>query len=199
MHLLSLVLPALLLTISAPAADVPAFRVSGSPNAPVTLEVYTDFQCPHCREFYLVVLPQLRTEFIDTGKVRFIHRDFRISQFQFSKLAARYANAAGEVGKYDAVCDRLFETQPEWSHSGNVDAEVAKVLSPAEMEKVREKVKNDPRLEDQTLKDEEMARDVDHIAATPTVVIIVKGKREPVSGAVNFTLLKSYINEKLGK
>ena len=199
MRFLSLVLPALLLTVSGFAADPPAFRITGSPNAPVTLELYTDFQCPHCREFYLDVLPQITKEFIDTGKVRLIHRDFRLSQFQFSKTAAKYANAAGEIGKYDVVSKQLFETQPDWWQSGNVDGEVAKVLSPAEMEKVRAKVKDDAHLEDQSIKDEAMGHEVDHVNATPTVVVVYKGKRETFTGPVNFTLLKLYINEKLAQ
>jgi protein-disulfide isomerase len=199
MRFLSLVLPALLLAMSGLAADVPAFRVSGSPNAPITMEVYTDFQCPHCREFYMDVLPQLTKEFIDTGKVRLIHRDFRLSQFQYSKTAARYANAAGEIGKYDVVSKQLFETQPDWWQNGNVDGNVAKVLTPAEMEKVRAKVKDDAHLEDQTVKDEAMAREVDHLSATPTIVIVSKGKRETFTGPASFTLLKAYLNEKLAQ
>jgi protein-disulfide isomerase len=181
------------------AADPPAFRITGSPTAPVTLELYTDFQCPHCREFYLDVLPQVTKEFIDTGKVRLIHRDFRLSQFQYSKTAARYANAAGEIGKYDVVSKQLFETQLDWWQNGNVDAAVAKVLTPAEMEKVRAKVKDDTHLDDQTIKDEAMAHEVDQISATPTIVIVYKGKREKFTGPANFTLLKSYINEKLAQ
>jgi protein-disulfide isomerase len=199
MRFLSLVLPALLLAMSGPAAEVPAFRVTGSPTAPVTMEVYTDFQCPHCREFYLDVLPQIAKEFIETGKVRLIHRDFRLSQFQYSKTAARYANAAGEIGKYDVVSKQLFETQPDWWQTGNVDGAVAKVLTPAEIEKVRAKVKDDAHLDDQTVKDEAMAHEVDHLSATPTIVIVYKGKRETFTGPANFTLLKSYINEKLAQ
>src|ERR1039457_6012538 len=126
MRFLMLLAPAVLLAASATVPDVPTFKISGSPMAPVTLEVYTDFQCPHCREFYMTVLPSLTTEFINTGKVRLIHRDFRLPQFQFSKTAARYANAAGTIGKYDVVANQLFLTQPDWAVNGNVDATVAK-------------------------------------------------------------------------
>jgi protein-disulfide isomerase len=188
-----------LLVAAGETTDVKGFKTSGPPMAPLTIEVYTDYQCPHCREFYLTVLPQLTTEFINTGKVRLIHRDFRLPQFQYSKTATRYANAAGEIGKYDAVANQLFLTQPDWAQNGNVDGTVAKVLSPAEMEKVRAMVKDDTHLDDAVVRDEAMANNVDHISATPTVVIVYRGKREPISGGVSFGLLKSYINGKLSE
>lgn len=197
MRFLLLFAATLLLAAQATPAGVKNFKESGSPSAPITLKVYTDYQCPHCREFYLDVLPSLTKEFIATGKVRLIHRDFRLPQFQFSKTATRYANAAGQIGKYDVVARQLFETQPEWSQNGDVDGTVAKVLSPAEIDQVRTLVKTDSHLDDGPLRDEAMAINEDHLRATPTVVIVYKGKREQVSGGVTFPLLKAYLNNKL--
>jgi protein-disulfide isomerase len=197
MRFTSLFVSALVLAGLATAA--PNFKESGSPTAPLTIELYTDYQCPHCRAFYLEVLPELAKEYIKTGKVRLIHRDFRLSQMQYSKLATRYANAAGQIGRYDLVAKQLFETQPEWAQNGNIDAEIVKVLPPGEMQKVRDLVQNDPHLDDQTVKDEAMAINEDHLAATPTIVIVYKGKRESVSGGSTWPLLKSYIDGKLGK
>jgi protein-disulfide isomerase len=192
-------LAALLLTAQAIPSDAKNFKESGSPSAPITLEVYTDYQCPHCREFYLDVLPSLTKEFIATGKVRLIHRDFRLPQFQYSKTATRYANAAGQIGKYDVVARQLFETQPEWSQNGDVDGAVAKVLSPAEIDQVRTLIKSDSHLDDATLRDEAMAINQDHLRATPTVIIVYKGKREQVSGGLIYPLLKTYLNNKLAE
>jgi protein-disulfide isomerase len=180
----------------ASSAGTANFKESGSPNAPITVEVYTDYECPACRAFYLDTLPYLTKDFIATGKVRLIHRDFRLPQHQYSKLATRYANAAGDIGKFDAVTSQLFQTQPEWAQNGNLDAEVAKVLSPGEMDKIRALVKNDSHLDDQTVKDEALANNVDHLNQTPTIVIVAKGKRE-VIGPVPYTILKQYLNQKL--
>jgi protein-disulfide isomerase len=184
------------------AADqtlVPAFKESGTVMAPITVEVYTDYQCPHCRAFYLETLPLLNAEFVKTGKVRLIHRDFPLSQFQYSKTAMHYANAAGQVGKFDAVALQLFETQPEWAQNGNVDAAVAKVLTPAQMEKVRTLVKTDSHLDDSVERDVAMATGTDHLTSTPTVVIVYKGKRETITGGAPWPALKSYLNGKLGE
>src|SRR4051812_12613573 len=66
-----------LTTAPAQAADpsVPE-RILGNPKAPVTVEEFVSLTCPHCAEFYISVLPQLEKNYIDTGKVRFILRDF---------------------------------------------------------------------------------------------------------------------------
>jgi protein-disulfide isomerase len=110
-----------------------------------------------------------------------------------------YANAAGHVGKFDAVALQLFETQPEWAQNGNVDAAVAKVLTPAEMEKVRTLVKTDSHLDDSVVRDVAMANETDHVTSTPTIVIVYKGKRETISGGPSWPALKAYLNGKLGE
>jgi protein-disulfide isomerase len=197
------VLPVLALIVSAvsPALRaqnlVPAFKESGTVMAPVTVELYTDFQCPHCRAFYMSSLQSLITDFVKTGKVRLIHRDFPLSQFQFSRTAIHYANAAGQIGKYDAVSMQLFESQPEWAQNGNVDAAVAKVLSPSEREKVRSIIKNDKHLDDSVDKDVAMGNETDHIMSTPAIIVVVKGKRETINGAPAYASLKAYLESKL--
>src|SRR5665213_747207 len=100
MRLILILLPALLLAAdpsSAPnkmapkmapataaSAPVKNFHESGSPSAPLTLELYTDYECPACRDFYLNVLPSVINDFVKTGKLRLVHRDFPLPQHQFS-------------------------------------------------------------------------------------------------------------------
>jgi protein-disulfide isomerase len=195
-HLLFLLL---LVSMASAQAQTPAFKESGTVMAPITIELYTDYQCPHCRAFYLETLPLLTNDFVKTGKVRLIHRDFPLSQFPYSRTAMHYANAAGQVGKFDAVALQLFETQPEWGQNGNVDAAVAKVLTPAEMAKVRTLVKTDSHLDDSVERDVALATGTDHLQVTPTIVIVYKGKRETISGGGPYSTLKSYLNGKLGE
>jgi protein-disulfide isomerase len=205
-------LPALLLTAQTPAApkktsdhkalaaaSIPNnFKESGSPTAPVTVELYTDYECPACRNLYMNVLPFLNGDFVATGKVHLVHRDFPLQMHQFSRLAARYANAAGTIGKFDLVANQIFVTQPDWSQNGNVDAVVAKVLSPADMEKVRALVKSDTHLDDSVTKDVAMGNQ-DQLRETPTIVIVAKGKRDVISGGMPYSILKQYLNQKLAQ
>ena len=213
MRYLLLFVPALLLTAQTPAApkktaahkalaaaSIPRnFKESGSPSAPIGIEVYTDYECPACRSFYLDVLPSLNADFVATGKVRLLHRDFPLQMHQFSKLATRYANAAGMIGKYDIVANQIFVSQPDWAQNGNVDASVAKVLSPADMEKVRAMVKTDTHLDDSVTKDVAMGSNMDHLTQTPTIVIVAKGKRDVIGGIVSYPILKAFLNQKLAQ
>jgi protein-disulfide isomerase len=211
MRYLLLFVPLALLSAQTPAASKKAsdhkalaaasvqknFKESGSPTAPVSVEIYTDYECPACRQLYMETLPSLNAEFVATGKVHLLHRDYPLPQHQFSKLATRYANAAGAIGKYDVVANQIFVTQPDWSQNGNVDAAVAKVLSPADMEKVRTMVKTDSHLDDSVTQDVAMGNNVDHLNQTPTIVIIAKGKREVINGGAPYAILKQYLEQKL--
>jgi protein-disulfide isomerase len=211
MRYLLFLVPLALLTAQTPAASKKAsdhkalaaasvqknFKESGSPTAPVSVEIYTDYECPACRQLYMETLPSLNSEFVATGKVHLLHRDYPLPQHQFSKVATRYANAAGTIGKYDVVANQIFVTQPDWSQNGNVDAAVAKVLSPADMEKVRAMVKSDSHLDDSVTQDVAMGNNVDHLNQTPTIVIVAKGKREVINGGAPYAILKQYLEQKL--
>lgn len=210
MRYLLLFVPALLLTAQTPAAPKKAvehkalaaasipknFKESGSPTAPVTVEIYTDYECPACRELYMNTLPSLNADFVATGKVHLLHRDYPLPQHQYSKTATRYANAAGTIGKYEVVANQIFVTQPEWAQNGNVDAAVAKVLSPADMEKVRAMVKTDSHLDDSVTQDVAMGAQ-DRLSQTPTIVIVAKGKRDVIAGGMPYSILKQYLDQKL--
>jgi protein-disulfide isomerase len=209
MRLLLFLLPALLLAgensavhkkVSAERgpALLQNYKDFGSPNAPVTLELYTDYSCPSCRNFYMQSLPQLMAEFVNTGRVRLVHRDFPLPQHQFSRLAARYANAAGELGKYDVVAGQIFKTQPEWEQNGAIEPQVAKVLTPTEMAKVRELVKMDSHLDDTVTKDVAIASQ-DNINQTPSLVLVRNGKREVIAPIPPYSVLKSYLNSVLAR
>jgi len=184
--------------LTAAAAPMKNFKEVGSPSAPITMEVYADYQCPACRAFFMDVLPSVTSEFVATGKVRLIHRDFPLQMHQFSRLAVKYANAAGEIGKYDVVSNQLFATQPDWEQNGNIDASLSKVLSPADLEKIKTIMKTDTHLDDTVTKDVAMGNQ-DHLTQTPTIVIVAKGKRDVIGGGVAYPILKAYLNQKLGQ
>ena len=185
--------------VAASASDSTAnYKESGSPQAPVTMEIYTDYECPHCATFYNGVYPQLVSEYVKTGKVRVVHRDFPLPQHAHAKLAARYANAAGELGVYEDVVRQLFSDQPEWAANGNVDASVSKVVPAETMRKIRGLVGSDSRLDATVASDMSMVMK-DGIDQTPTVVFVYKGVRSKVTGIESFALLKAYLDELVRK
>jgi protein-disulfide isomerase len=64
-------------------------RAAGPKNAPVVVEVFSDFQCPGCRQYYLSTLRRVIDEYCLTGKIYLIHHDFPLPQHPYSKAAAR--------------------------------------------------------------------------------------------------------------
>lgn len=83
----------------------------GKKDAPVTIIEFSDFQCPFCRNFAKDTLPQLKKEYIDTGKARFVYRDFPLSFHPGAISAAQGAECAREQGKFWELHDTLFAEQ----------------------------------------------------------------------------------------
>lgn len=101
----------------------------GSLDAPVTIIEFSDFQCPFCNRFFQNTFPELKKNYIDTGKVRYVYRDFPISSIHpFAEEAAEAANCAGEQGRFWEYHDMLFENQVIWA-SGNSTVEFKRYAS----------------------------------------------------------------------
>jgi protein-disulfide isomerase len=182
---------------TAPAPITTNFKSSGLASAKVQIELYTDYECPACREFYLNTLPQVNKEFIQTGKVRLLHRDFPLQQHKYTRIATRYANAAGQLGKYDLVANQIFQTQAEWSQNGNLDAVLSRVLAPGDLKQIRDlATSGDTKLDDSVNADVAMGGR-DNLQQTPTIVIVANGKRDVIAGAIPFPILKQYLEQKL--
>jgi len=179
-----------------PAAFVRNYKESGSPAAKVTCEIYSDYQCPSCAAAFARSVPQLINEYVKTGKVRLINRDLPLPQHQYSKLAARYVNAAGKLGFYDAAVDYMFRTQSVWDKDGSIDAQMAKLLPARSMEKVRLLVQNDRTLDETVAADMAMAIK-DKINQTPSMVVVAKGKRQLIVPIPYMPLLRSYLDDLL--
>ncbi|MEQ6341174.1 MAG: DsbA family protein [Gammaproteobacteria bacterium] len=88
-----------------------ASPVRGDGNAIVAIVEFSDYQCPFCGRFHAQVLPELKKEYIDAGKVRHIFRDFPLDFHPQAKGAAIAANCAGEQKAYWEMHDSLFANQ----------------------------------------------------------------------------------------
>jgi protein-disulfide isomerase len=75
--------------------------VLGKPDAPLTMIEFTDLQCPFCRQFHVTAYEQIKKDYIDTGKLRYISRDFPLDSIHpFAHGAARAARCAADQGKF---------------------------------------------------------------------------------------------------
>ena len=83
-------------------------RVQGKVDAPLTLIEYSDFTCGYCMKFFKETLPKLQATYIDTGKIKFVYRDYPRADRGVGVEAAVAARCAGAQGRYWAMHDRLF-------------------------------------------------------------------------------------------
>jgi protein-disulfide isomerase len=102
-------------------SDTTGFRgyIKGSPEAPVEITEYADFQCPFCQTFATLQMPTIEERLINTGRLRWRYRDFPLQQHLFSRLAAHSAACADEQGKYWDQHRRIYEGQQEWAEVRN--------------------------------------------------------------------------------
>jgi protein-disulfide isomerase len=89
--------------------------VKGDPNAPITIVEFSDFQCPFCARFFSETLPLIQKNYIETGKVKFVYRDFPIPSIHQNAIpAAIAAECADEQGMFWEYHDKIFENQLLW-------------------------------------------------------------------------------------
>ena len=87
--------------------------VMGKPDAKVTIVEYASMTCGHCKQFHTKVLPELKTKYVDTGKVRIVFREFPLDPRAFA--ASMLARCAGGE-KTLPMISALFETQADWAY-----------------------------------------------------------------------------------
>jgi len=180
------------------AADVDTSSVvemaMGPDDAPVTVIEYASFTCPHCATFHVGPAAQLKTEYVDTGKVRFVYRDVYFDRpGLWASMVARC-----EPNRFFGITDMLYRQQRDWMGDGQ-PAQIAENLR--RIGKVAGL--SDDQL-DACLSDAENAQtlvawfqqnaDADDISSTPS--LIINGEKHP---NMPYSELKAIIDEKLAE
>ena len=147
--------------------------VLGKETAPVTLVEYASLTCPHCAQFHQNTLPAVKKEYIETGKVKLIYRDFPLDQLALS--GSMIARCAGR-DRYFAFIDVMFAQQSTWARDTNPLAALSRIARLGGMSQA----KFDECLKDKKIADAVVQQRLDGdkkfgINATPTVII--NGKR----------------------
>jgi protein-disulfide isomerase len=185
---------AILIAIAA-TAWAAQIRSRGFPNAPIQIEVFSDYQCPGCKALYDSTLRPLMSDYVDKGKVYLIHHEFPLAMHQYARQAACYACAANRVGKYEQVCDVLFREQPNWSTTGKVDETVCSVLTPAEAKQVRMLAK-DPSVVAEVEQDIQLGRNA-QVNSTPTMILTHKQKQYRLPTGAGYDILRRFLDQLL--
>lgn len=169
--------------------------VMGQADAPVTLIEYASYTCPHCASFHDEVFDRLKADYVDTGKVRFIHREVYFDKFG---LWAGMIASCGGAPKYYAISGMLYDAQRDWIGDGQ-EATIA-----ANLRKIGLKAGLSQDQLDACLNDQDMARKMvatyqknataDDVNSTPTLVI--NGTKH---SNMSYADLKAILDEELGQ
>jgi protein-disulfide isomerase len=144
----------------------------GDADAPVTVIEYASLTCPHCANFHLDVLPQMKAAFIDTGKVRLVYREVYFDRP--SLWAAMIARCAGE-DRYFGVIELLFRDQANWSRAADAPAMVEALYAIGRQAGLTDAAM-DACLQDQAMAEAMVAEfqknaTADGVEATPTFIV----------------------------
>ena len=169
----------------------------GHASAPLTIVEFSDFECSYCRRFHEQVMPQLKSEYIDTGLVRFVHKDLPLPFHPHAMPAAAAARCAGEQNRFWAMYAALFDQQNCLSCKGVLSIAGEEELDTTTLQSCMERkatvaVINANRSE----------ASLHNISATPTFVIGPTQSDETlegrvVEGALPWNIFKSTIDAAL--
>ena len=171
---------------------IAAGKTYGIQTAPIRIDEYSDFECPHCQNLFLNTLRPLIDQYVANGKVYLVHHDFPLPMHTYARQAAYYADAAAAIGKLEPVEQALFLHQNQWSSNGKIEPFVAAVLTPMQNQQVEE-------LAQTSIVRDAVQYDVTHgnqlgINETPTMFITYKGRQTPIVGNVSYPILRGYLD-----
>jgi protein-disulfide isomerase len=156
------------------AQSTPAVKemAMGDPAAPVTLIEYAMFTCPHCAAFNAEVFPQIKENYIDTGKVRLVFREVYFNKP--SLWAAMIARCAPE-DRYFGIVDVLFSTQKTWASETDPQEMLGKLYSIGRQAGMTDAQMNecmqDRAMAEALVAEYQKHAEADDIDATPTFLI----------------------------
>jgi protein-disulfide isomerase len=177
-----------------PPVRLPPNCVCGNPDAPIRLEVYSDFQCPACRAFYIETIAQVKKHYAPAGKVCVIYHEFPLKMHAYGRKAARYSLAAQRIGRKQwlAVMDALYEKQAQWSHDGNIDSALNSALSAEDLSRVKKNLQ-DPSI-DKAIDREIALGEKKGVKGTPSIFVTARNREQPQAPYAPYVVWKDYFD-----
>jgi len=140
----------------------------GPANAPVTITEYASMTCPHCAAFNETVFPKIKSEYIDTGKVRYVFREFPLDIKAAAGSMLSRCIAKDDAGKYFAVTDMLFKQQNDWVMKNTTETLTRIGKQAGLSQQAVEDCLKDQALLDKIAADQKYASEVLKVNSTPT-------------------------------
>lgn len=152
----------------------------GPANAPVTITEFASMTCPHCAAFTEKVFPKIKSEYIDSGKIRFVFREFPLDIKAAAGSMLARCIAKDDAGKYFAVVDLLFRQQEGWVMKNTTESLVRIGKQAGLSQQQVEACLQDQALLNKLEADRKYANEVLKVNSTPTFFIngeMVKGEQ----------------------
>jgi protein-disulfide isomerase len=165
----------------------------GPANAPVTITEYASMTCPHCAAFNAEVFPKIKSTYIDTGKIRYVFREFPLDIKAAAGSMLARCIAKDDAGKYFAVVDMLFKQQSDWVMKNTTETLTRIGKQAGLSEKAVEDCLKDQALLDKIAADQKYAAEVLKVNSTPTFFI----NGEVIKGEASFDEFDKKINSLL--
>jgi protein-disulfide isomerase len=168
--------------------------LGGSLDAPIRIEVFSDFECPACRTLYMDTIRQVLKDYCSTDKVCVVYHEFPLPMHKYAREAARYSLAAQRLSRNDwlSVVDALYSQQAQWSKDGSLEATVQKALQPDTFQKVK-KMLQSPVINESIDRTIAFGQKRD-VKSTPTLFITALGREQRVVGGIPYPVLKQYFD-----
>lgn len=165
----------------------------GPKDAAVTITEFASMTCPHCAAFNEQVFPKIKTEYIDTGKVRYIFREFPLDIKAAAGSMLSRCIAKDDAPKYFAVTDMLFRQQSDWVVKNTTET-LTRIGKQAGLTQQQvEACLKDQALLDKIAADQKYASDVLKVDSTPTFFI----NGEKIKGETSYEDFVKKINSLL--
>ena len=166
--------------------------VLGSDKAIVKIKVFSSLTCPHCANFHIKVVPEIKREYVDTGQVQLIFIDFPLDQAGFN--ASKLLHCLDKK-KQIAFLDIIYETQTKWTNASNIN-DINKNLKKIVKNLGISSIQFDKCLIDEDISDKILNGRIDanrkySINSTPTIVI----NEKKLEGSVSFKNIKKKIEK----
>jgi protein-disulfide isomerase len=162
----------------------------GPANAPVTITEFASMTCPHCAAFNAEVFPKIKSEYIDTGKIRYVFREFPLDIKAAAGSMLARCIAKDDAGKYFAVIDLLFKQQNDWVIKNTTETLTRIGKQAGLTQQAVEDCLKDQALLDKIAADQKYAAEVLKVDSTPT--FFVNG--EKIKGETSFEEFAKRIN-----
>ena len=168
------------------------FVVLGSNKAPIKIKIFSSLTCPHCANFHIKVVSEIKKIYIETGKVQLIFIDFPLDQVAFN--ASKLLHCLDKK-KQMMFLDTIYETQNKWTNGSNVNdinKNLKKIVKDLGINSAQfDKCLIDEAISDKILNDRIDATQKYSISSTPTIII----NEKKLEGSVSFKNIEKNIEK----